>query len=162
MIAFAKFLVARCRQLCVGFGLVWVACMAQAQAHDEGADLGASLKVRSQNPFVIEVSIQPTSEFATIQVETPNIEASTKTPCVFTKPAVGQRQACTLSGHLSAQHNGLVVNVVGFTHTVPTTAYGAIRRRTFTVPNPNWNQADHQAVQERAMTQKGRATTTSR
>ena len=132
---------------------------ASSQTHDEGVELGSAINVKSQNPYVIEISVRPKAIFSTINVETPNIISDNKVPCVFVSPAQGVLHTCSINGLVDTKQNGFVVNIVGIKADIPSTVVGSTIRKTYTVPNPAWDKESHRISQERAQNQKGRATT---
>ena len=67
---------------------------AWAQNSSEDADFGAIHVVKSVNPYVIELTLEPKAAFTSIIIETPNVTASNKTACAIASPIVGQKYFC--------------------------------------------------------------------
>lgn len=124
-------------------------------ALDESADLGAALKVTSTRPISAELTLVPRVAFHKVAVELPNAIEAAPLACQFGEVVAGRHYRCTITGTTAAEVNALAVAVTGERAGQPA-GLGALARKLFMIPNPDFDRVKLRAQQDQNLQRKGR------
>ncbi len=128
-------------------------------AQDDGADLGAVIKVTAGRPISAELALTPRLAFHNVRVELPNAIEAAPAACQFGEVVVGRLYRCTLTGSVAAEVNALAVAVTG-ERAGQAPGPAALARKLFMIPNPDFDKAKRRAQQDSALQRKGRLSAT--
>lgn len=104
----------------------------------EGTELGAQIKVKSNSPVVATIELMPTISFASVIVELTNAVGGARTVCDLGALVATQNYSCEVTGSVADDDSGLVISVTGLKQAGGFEASN-ISRRLFTVPNPQFD-----------------------
>lgn len=126
-----------------------------ALAVDEGAELGAVIKVTAARPLSAELTLTPRVAFHNVRVELPNAIEAAPAACQFGEVVAGRLYRCTLTGTVAAEVNALAVAVTG-ERAGQAPGPAALARKLFMIPNPDFDKVKLRAQQDQHLQRKGR------